>query len=103
MRGVILFVLVCLVSFFFVASAQEISPKDEVIELKIINNDLKKQLEVALGELSKLRQEKTGKSLGEEAFSELEKTKKDLQNQTNETKMLREKLMISKDYALNGK
>lgn len=76
---------------------------DEVMKLKNINSNLNKQLSSAVGEINKLQEEnKELKSLASVQV-ELEKIRRELENKSSEVKMLREQIMMSKDYALNGR
>lgn len=75
---------------------------DEIVQLKNINNNLHKQLLSATDEIKKLKVENQElKTLGE-LQGEIEKIKRELVNKSSEVKMLREQVMMSKDYSLNG-
>lgn len=99
-----LFFLLFIAYFIFspVAYSRGSIRGDEIFQLKILNKDLLRKLDEASTEIMRLRSSKESSSTSESVVQELEKTKRDLANQSCEIKMLREKMMISKDFAYNG-
>lgn len=82
--------------------AQRSIYRDEIIQLRNVNEELHHKLSDANKEIKELQKKKNDTPLSEDIIKELEKAKKDLANQSCEIRMLREKLMIAKDFVLNG-
>lgn len=99
----IIFILI-IMNFFCSQSvyAYEQFQSDEFTQLKEINKELNQQLLEANKQIQKLQAKDTGGQIPSNFAKELEKTKRILANQSCEIKMLREKLMIKNDCALNG-
>jgi len=102
MRKLFFFLIIGFLACSHAAFAQENVYSDELMQLKNLNNSLNKQLSVATQEITKMQTESSNFKISNEIVQELAKAKRDLANQSCEIKMLREKMMISKDSALNG-
>lgn len=99
-----LFFILIIMSFacFQQVYAQRSIYSDEIIQLRNVNDELHHKLSNANKEIRELQKKKDEAPITENIIKELEKAKKDLANQSCEIRMLREKLMIVKDYDLNG-
>lgn len=87
---------------FQIVYAQERLYNQEIQSLREMNEELHKKLSEADMEIQKLKNMNNNYKISENLVMELEKVKKDLANKSFEIKMLREKFMTAKDYALNG-
>ena len=103
MRGLFFLFIFGFLVFSPEVLASENFYSDEIVQLKHLNSDLNQQLSVATQELTKLQTENSNVKITEDVVQELDKARRSLATQSSEIQMLREKLMIFKDYAFNGK
>lgn len=77
--------------------AQENVYSDDLSQLRNLNTELTAQLSSAAQEINKLQQENYKLKISDAIQKELTKTQKELENKSYEVRVLRQKLMISKD------
>lgn len=102
MKKITIIFVIMIFSSFQIVYAQERLYSQEMQALRQVNEELQQQLSEANKEIKKLQNKNNNSQISGNLVMELEKAKRNLANQSCEIRMLREKLMITKDYVLNG-
>lgn len=97
MRIFALFLFILFWSHSPMLKAEENFYNDDISQLRSLNSELTEQLSSATQEINKLQLENYKLKISDEIQKELIKTQKELENKSYEVRVLRQKLMISKD------